>query len=128
MEKPPEDLDIDGTRVFQEDKEFYQKPKESMSDTKFELRNWKADNKGLPNKEFGAIITKHNLIQKRPDIRFGPGLKSHCVKSVQIWSFFWSIFSCIWTEYRKIKNSVFGDFSRSVLFIVCLRLAMSFPP
>ena len=40
----------------------------------------------------------------------------HCVKSVQIQSFFWSVFSCIWTEYRKIrtrKNSVFGHFSGS---------------
>ena len=40
----------------------------------------------------------------------------HCVKSVQIWSFFWSVFSCIQGEYRKIrtrKNSVFGHFSRS---------------
>ena len=37
----------------------------------------------------------------------------HCVKSVQIWSYFWSVFSCIRTEYRKIwtrKNSVFGHF------------------
>ena len=41
----------------------------------------------------------------------------HCVKSVQIWSFFWAIFSCMRTEYRKIrttKNSIFGHFSRSV--------------
>ena len=40
----------------------------------------------------------------------------HWVKSLQIQSFFWSVFSCIWTEYRKIrarKNSVFGHFSRS---------------
>ena len=39
----------------------------------------------------------------------------HCVKSVKIRSFFWSVFSCIWTEYMKIqtrKNSVFGHFSR----------------
>ena len=38
----------------------------------------------------------------------------YCVKNVQIWSFFWSVFSCIWTEYRKMqtrKNSVFGHFS-----------------
>ena len=37
----------------------------------------------------------------------------HCVKSVHIRSFFWSVFSCIRTEYRKIrvrKNSVFGQF------------------
>ena len=40
----------------------------------------------------------------------------HCVKTVQIQGYLWSIFSCIWTEYRKIRtrnNSVFGHFSRS---------------
>ena len=40
----------------------------------------------------------------------------HCVKSVQIWSFLWSVFSCIQSEYRKMrtrKNSEFGHFSRS---------------
>ena len=39
------------------------------------------------------------------------------MKSIQIPSFFWSVFSCIWTECRKIQtrqNSVFGHFSRSV--------------
>ena len=30
-------------------------------------------------------------------------IQSHCMKSVQIQSFLWSLFSCIWTEYRKIK-------------------------
>ena len=48
--------------------------------------------------------------------------ENHCVKSVQIRSFFWSVFSCIRTkhgdqsEYRKIrtrKNSKFGHFLRS---------------
>ena len=41
----------------------------------------------------------------------------HSVKSVQIRSFFWSVFSYIRTEYRKIRtreNFVFGHFSRSV--------------
>ena len=40
----------------------------------------------------------------------------HCVKSVQIWNYFSSLFSCIWTECKKIRtrtNSVFGQFSRS---------------
>ena len=40
----------------------------------------------------------------------------HCVKSVQIQSFFWSVFSCIRTKYRKIRtrtNSVFRHFLRS---------------
>ena len=39
-----------------------------------------------------------------------------CKKSVQIRSFFWFAFPCIWTEYRKIrtrKNSVFRHFSCS---------------
>ena len=41
--------------------------------------------------------------------------QNHCVKSVQIHSFFCSVFSCIWNEHRKIrtrKNSAFGHFSR----------------
>ena len=41
---------------------------------------------------------------------------SHCVKIVQIRSYFCSVFSCIRIEYRKIRtrnNSVFGHFSRS---------------
>ena len=54
-------------------------------------------------------------------------LNSHYVKSVQIRSFFWFVFSRIWTEYREIlrkspylirvrentdhiKSSVFGPF------------------
>ena len=42
----------------------------------------------------------------------------YCVKSVQIRSYFWSIFSCIQFKYRKIRtrnNTVFGRFSHSVL-------------
>ena len=37
----------------------------------------------------------------------------HCVKSVQIRCFFWSVFPCIRTEHGKMqtrKNSVFGQF------------------
>ena len=39
----------------------------------------------------------------------------HCVKSVQIQSYFWSLFCCIRTEYRKIRTRnkpVFGHFSQ----------------
>ena len=46
---------------------------------------------------------------------------NHCVKSVQIRSFFWSAFSCIRSKYKKIwtrKYSVFGHFSRSVMLIM----------
>ena len=38
--------------------------------------------------------------------------KQHCVKSVPIWNFFWTVFSRILTR----KNSVFGHFSHSVIF------------
>ena len=44
----------------------------------------------------------------------------HWMKSIQIRSFFWSVFSRIQSEYRKIrtrKNSVFGHFSHSDLLI-----------
>ena len=40
-----------------------------------------------------------------------------CVKSVQIRSYFWSVFSCIQSEYRKIRtrnNSAFRHFSCKV--------------
>ena len=36
---------------------------------------------------------------------------SHCVKSVRIASYFWSVFSC----FRTRNNSVFGHFSRNVI-------------
>ena len=56
----------------------------------------------------------------------------HCVKNVQIRSFFWHVFSRIWTEYGEIlriapysirmrentdqKSSLFRQFSRSVIY------------
>ena len=47
----------------------------------------------------------------------------HSVKSVHIPGYFWSVCSCIRTEYRKRRtrhNSVFAYFSRSVfLHILC---------
>ena len=52
---------------------------------------------------------------------------SHCVKSVQLRSFFWSVISCIRTEYRKLqtrKNSVFGHFSRSLIWSYQLDLIL----
>ena len=32
-------------------------------------------------------------------------IDTHCVKSVQIRSFFWSVFSCIRTEYGDLRNT-----------------------
>ena len=47
---------------------------------------------------------------------FNPNVNNDCLKSVQIRSYFWFVFSWIRTEYRKIQtinNSVFEHFSRS---------------
>ena len=44
-------------------------------------------------------------------------LSLHCVRSVQIRNFLWSVFSCFWSKYRKIrtrKKSIFEYFSHSV--------------
>ena len=48
---------------------------------------------------------------------------THCVKSVQIRSFFWSVFSCIRTKYGDLlrKNSVFGHFSCSDLLLLLIQ-------
>ena len=66
------------------------------------------------------MILKHQMRVKLTCV-----LKKHCVKTKNIRSFFWSVFSSIWTEYvnlrikseyreiRTIKNPVFGHFSRS---------------
>ena len=46
----------------------------------------------------------------------------HCVKNVQIRSYFWSVFS--WTEYRKIRtrnNSVFRHFWPSVWRLISVK-------
>ena len=70
-----------------------------------------------------------------PEHRFS--LTVHCVKSVQIQSFFWSVFSFIrifliyyinlriQSAYRKIrtrKNSISGLFSRSGIFLCNYRI------
>ena len=63
----------------------------------------------------------------------------HWVKSVQIRSYFWSVFSCVRTEYGDLRskvriqenltrnNSVFGHFSRSekILKIKCRKCIFS---
>ena len=49
----------------------------------------------------------------------------HCVKSAQMRSFFWSVFCCSQSEYRKIrtrKNSVFGHFSHSFLIVIMINI------
>ena len=47
-------------------------------------------------------------------------LVPHYVKNVHIRSFFWSVFSCIWTEYRKYKSEIspYLDTFHAVSFLV----------
>ena len=68
---------------------------------------------------FNAVYSRDNLYDKIKDgayiINFDEYF--HCVKSVQILSFFWSVFSRIQSECGKIrtrKKSVFGHVLHSV--------------
>ena len=50
------------------------------------------------------------------------GKDQHCMKSVEILSYFLSVFSCIQSEYKKIRtrnNFVFGHVSRSAMECNC---------
>ena len=87
----------------------------------------------LPYQNFNHFSSKWTIsdFQNLKDKRSLPNFASnHCVKSVQIRSFFWSLFSCIRTEYedllriqskyRKIrtrKNSARGHFSSSEYYV-----------
>ena len=58
---------------------------------------------------------------------FKLNLFPYYLKSVQIRGYFWSIFSCIRTEYGDLRNnSVFGQLSRSVLFLHLFLMAAIF--
>ena len=60
-------------------------------------------------KKLSEHFMKKNC-QKQEEFRIEKVIKKkvdklyHCVKNVQIQSYFWSVFSCIWTEYRKIRT------------------------
>ena len=82
-------------------------PKVIVSDATFPwwispCKNWKGTH---------AFLLRHTRI--KPSV----SPFSHCFL---IRSFFWSVFSCIQSEYRKIRSrkiSVFRHFSRSVQFL-----------
>ena len=61
--------------------------------------------------QYFSAITKENILHQEQTVSkiclFWKNM--HCMKSVQIRSFFLAVFSCI----RTRKNSVFGHFSRS---------------
>ena len=63
-----------------------------------------------------GLVKVENVVSKIKRTIEDNCYERYCVKSVQIRSFFWSVFFRIRTEYGKIrtrKNSVFGNFSQS---------------
>ena len=67
---------------------------------------------------FGSFETTHYNNSSNTYLPKEFLLDQCCVKSIQIRSYFWSVPSCIQSEYRKIlirNNSVFGRFSRSAM-------------
>ena len=65
---------------------------------------------------FAKWIEYDMMVQPIPSCGVSENSFNHCSKSVQIRSFFRSVFFCVWPECRKIptrKNSVFGNFLSS---------------
>ena len=78
------------------------------------LENWFGKQRSLGSRKDNPSIASmahfgYNNNAIRNQKKFKPIVNGHCVKSVQIRSYFWF-------EYRKIRignNSIFGHFSRS---------------
>ena len=61
--------------------------------------------KGLCDFVGGSSHSKSPLfLAQRPELLLQQRYNVHYVKSVQIASFFWSVFSCIWTEYGDLLH------------------------
>ena len=84
--------------------------------------------KSIEKLPLSANLADNNFVSSDADNfinKIGRSEKRHCVKSVQIRSYVWSVFSCIRTEYANLRiqpkyrkiltrnNSVFGHFSHS---------------
>ena len=50
---------------------------------------------------FKIALTGDFVTFRGAQVKWG---NKHCVKSVQIQSYFWSVFSCIRTEYEDLRN------------------------
>ena len=75
----------------------------------------------LPSNSFAPFLSLPIKKNRHPFLRNFQSDANHCVKSVQIRIYFWSVFSCVRTEYRKIRtrnNPVFSHFSCSEVFSV----------
>ena len=57
---------------------------------------------------FGGLLSRCQQIYKvHPKLWLTFATNNHCVKSVQMWSFFWSVFSHIRTEYGDLWSKVY---------------------
>ena len=55
---------------------------------------------------FLFFVTQSAIINTVSSVWFKYPIHNHCVKSVQIWSSFWSVFSRLWTKYGEAPYSV----------------------
>ena len=56
-------------------------------------------------KTLGVCDHKAIKVMQFPEPVYGmkdTNISTHYVKTVQMQSFFWSVFSCIWTKYRDL--------------------------
>ena len=51
-------------------------------------------------------------------------INSHYVKSVQIRSYIWSVFSCIQTEYISVFSPNTGKYGPEITCLACYRLCV----
>ena len=96
------------------------------------VKEWNSLGNNIRSKTFLFDFNKKllNLIKTEENSLFGVHypIGVNCVKSVQIQSFFWSVFSRIQAKYGKIrtrKNSIFGHFLCSDIKLLS-RLRLNF--
>ena len=51
---------------------------------------------------------------------------THCAKSFQIPSFFWSVFFCTWSEYGDLQNNILPRLTLSLFHFFFVDLTMKF--
>ena len=78
-----------------------------------------------PNEVLQYFLRYYIVVREIFEPRFYCSRYIYCVKSLPIRSFFWSVFSCIRTEYRDLlrkyrkirtrKNCVFGHFHAAII-------------
>ena len=63
--------------------------------------------------------------KKIADTRFKQSGLRHCVKSVQMWSYFGSVFSCVQSEYFPVFTSYLGTFHTVCVYIEYVKVLVN---